>query len=265
MADLLARLGRQLAAGASALDMAAAAVRELEASGHHVAGRGAWPNLAGRWQLDAALMDGETRRAGAVAALEGVRHPIDAARAVMERTPHVLLAGEGAAAFARAQGLETIDRPETWYVNQAPKARTPRTADLAHGTVGAVALDIDGSLAAATSTGGVLDKLPGRVGDTPLIGAGTWADERVAVSCTGVGEYFIRAAAAVDVSTRIRYARADLDAACDGALSDVKYLGGEGGLIAIDCLGRIAMKFTTAGMKRGSVGPSGDVVVRVGP
>lgn len=260
MSGLLKRGAALLADGAHAVDVVAEMVRELEACGLHVAGRGSHPDRNGRFLLDAAIMDGETRSAGAVCALEGFLHPVEAARAVMQHTPHVLLAGEGAAAFARAHGLAAVEDARTYYT-PAP-AVMERLGEVAHGTVGAVARDVDGSLAAATSTGGLLNKTPGRVGDTPLIGAGTWADERIAVSCTGVGEYFIRTATAADVSARIRYGRQGLAQACERALEDVAFLGGEGGLIAVDVLGRVAMKFNTQGMKRGFVLSTGETEVK---
>lgn len=249
MAALLEEGATLLAGGASALAVAGMLVKALEASGLHIAGKGAAANAAGAWELDAALMDGPTRKAGAVAGLVGFTSPIDAARAVMDHTSHVLLAGPGAAAFAAAQGLERVDDPAAYYTPAVSRPVAP--GELAHGTVGAVVKDREGRLAAATSTGGLLGKMPGRVGDSPLIGAGTWADTRVAVSCTGQGEMFIRANVAADVSARILYARQSVHAAAAGALADMAALGGDGGLIAVDAHGEVATPFVSDGMKRG--------------
>jgi L-asparaginase/beta-aspartyl-peptidase (threonine type) len=166
----------------------------------------------------------------------------------MERTPHVLLAGAGAAAFAKAQGLAEVGDPGAYYTPAT--SRAVAQGELAHGTVGAVACDRQGRLAAATSTGGLLHKMPGRVGDTPLIGAGSWADERAAVSCTGQGELFIRANVAADVSARMAYARQSLHAAAAGALADMARLGGDGGLIAVSADGEVATPYVSEGMKR---------------
>ncbi len=248
MSNLLRTGATMLDDGACALDVVTAMVAALEACGMHVAGRGSSPNSAGDYELDAAIMDGTTRRAGAVGALQGFVSPVSVARAVMEKSPHVLLVGQGANAFARQIGCDEVIDRNTYYTPAIKRVVEP--GELAHGTVGAVARDIAGRLAAATSTGGLLNKTPGRVGDTPIIGAGTWADERVAVSCTGQGEYFMRAAVAADISARVRYGKQTLSAACAGALADMESLGGDGGIIAVDAMGNVAMPFNSEGMKR---------------
>lgn len=260
MAGLLRTGAAALASGAAALDVVSDMVEALEDCGLHIAGRGAAPNQDGRWELDAAVMDGATRRAGAVAALEGIRSPVRAARAVMEHTPHVLLVGQGAQAFAKGRRLDPIEDPHAYFT---PAVMRPVSqGELAHGTVGAVARDQAGRLAAATSTGGLLNKMPGRVGDAPLIGAGTWADTRVAVSCTGQGEYFIRAAVAADISARMLYGGQSLAAAAAGALADMETQGGDGGLIAVDVNGDVTTPYNSEGMKRGVATSAGRFEVR---
>ncbi|MEQ1617076.1 MAG: isoaspartyl peptidase/L-asparaginase, partial [Terricaulis sp.] len=170
--------------------------------------------------------------------------PVRVARGVMEHTSHVLLVGEGAERFAASRDFERVANPGDYY--------TPAESGATHasGTVGAVARDTQGRLAAATSTGGLQGKLPGRVGDTPIIGAGCWADRRAAVSCTGLGEYFMRVNAAADVSARIAYAGINLEAAADAVIEDVRNLGGYGGLIAVDAEGNVTTPFASQGMKR---------------
>ncbi len=255
--DVVAKGRDALGAAASSLDVVTDMVTTLEASGYYAAGKGTAPNTDGVFEVDASIMDGATRKAGAVAALTGFESAVQVARGVMERTPHVMLAGSGAAQFAAKQGFPAIADPEGYFTPTAPQTPVDPSA-LAHGTVGAVARDQHGHLAAATSTGGVFFKLPGRVGDTPLIGAGTWADTRVAVSCTGQGEYFIRAAVAADVAARIAYGRQSLDKATKGALADMAKQGGEGGLIAVDHRGRIAMPFTSPALKRAWIDRKGE-------
>jgi isoaspartyl peptidase/L-asparaginase-like protein (Ntn-hydrolase superfamily) len=185
---------------------------------------------------------------------------VSVARGVMEHTPHVMLCGKGAREFAIRQGCALVEQPADYYRLpvgvEAEETRVP-----SHGTVGAVALDSDGRLAAATSTGGTFGKLEGRVGDTPLIGAGTWADENVAISCKGTGEYFIRTGAALSIACRVR-SGASLAPAIDELLADVKALGGDGGVIAVSRTGEIVMRYNSAGMKRASAGSDEALVSR---
>jgi isoaspartyl peptidase/L-asparaginase-like protein (Ntn-hydrolase superfamily) len=220
------------------------------------AGRGAVYNAAGRHELDAAIMDGASLRAGAVAAVSRIRNPVLAARAVMEHSPHVLLAGKGAERFARERKLK-FERP-SYFHTSARLAALRKNLKGHHGTVGAVALDAKGNLAAATSTGGFTGKLPGRIGDSPIIGAGTYADNAAcAVSGTGHGELFMRAALAHDVAARMRYRGESLRRAAAGALAAIARLGGDGGLVAVDRRGNIAMPFNSEAMFRGCVGRDG--------
>jgi L-asparaginase / beta-aspartyl-peptidase len=276
--DLRAGLHRSLDAGhailkngGSSLDAVTAAVRVLEDDPLFNAGRGAVFTSAGTHEMDAAIMDGRTLRAGAVCAVAHVRNPIDLARAVMEKSPHVMLAGNGAEDFARDLGLEIVgdkyfsteQRWQTLERVRATKTEALSDADR-HGTVGAVALDEAGNLAAATSTGGNTNKWPGRVGDSPIIGAGTYANNKTcAVSATGDGEFFMRSVAAHDLSALMEYAGMNLDSAARVVIERVGALGGTGGLVAVDCEGNIALPFNTTGMYRGSVDAEGTSFVGI--
>jgi beta-aspartyl-peptidase (threonine type) len=238
--------------GGSAVDAVEAAVKSMEENPVFNAGVGATLTRDGIHELDAAIMDGATLKAGSVAGLQHVKSPVGLARLVMDTTPHVMLIGVGAEAFAKSRGLELVPNeyfrtPAQWKAFQKLQEARPLTKD----TVGAAALDRKGNLAAATSTGGMLGKLPGRVGDAPLIGAGTYADNRTcAVSCTGWGEFFIRTAVAYDISAQMTYLASPLDKAAQTSLDKALKLGGDGGLVAIDAKGHVTMPFTAAGMFR---------------
>ena len=254
-----------LAAGGSALDAVEAAVCIMEDDPHFNAGRGAALTFDGAISLDAAIMDGRDRSAGSVAGISSTRHPVSLARAVMARTPHVMLAGPGADGFSVEQGLEQASAD--WLATperrgQLAELKSRGTdwfdAEMKYGTVGAVACDNHGHLAAATSTGGVTGKRWGRIGDTPLIGAGTYADDRAcAVSATGAGEYFIRANVGHEIGARIRHLGEGIDKAAAAVMADVQALGGTGGVIIAGPDGGFAWHFTTPGMYRGSANADG--------
>ncbi|HEY0180488.1 MAG TPA: isoaspartyl peptidase/L-asparaginase [Dokdonella sp.] len=275
-ADLEAALAAGYAvlkAGGSSVDAVARAIVVLEDSPRFNAGKGAVFTHEGTNELDAAIMDGATLRAGAVAAVHRVKNPVLLARAVMERSPHVFLVGDGAEAFARSVGVALVDpayfrTEERWQQLQKAlrdERAPPAGADAPHhGTVGAVALDAHGGLAAATSTGGMTNKRWGRVGDSPLIGAGTYANARCAVSATGWGEYYIRAAAAHDICARVEYAGTPIaEAAREVVMDVIPKLGGDGGVIALDADGDVAMPFNTDGMYRGWIGADGAAHVAI--
>src|SRR5438270_6964207 len=246
-----------LAMGGTAVDAVEAAARLLEEDSCFNAGRGSVLTEHGEVELDAAIMEGRSRKAGAVAGIKTTRAPISLARRLLDHGPHVFLSGEAADLFAAAAGLEQV--PNDFFI--LPERRRQLEEALAaggaadpikYGTVGAVAVDQRGSVAAATSTGGITAKRWGRVGDSPLIGAGTYADNRAAaVSATGLGEYFIRAVAAHEVAARIRLGGETLQQAIDGVLADIAFLGGRGGLIAVGPDGEAAWGFTTPAMYRG--------------
>lgn len=258
-----------LAKGGSALDAVEAAVVTLEESPHFNAGKGAVFNAEGKHELDASIMEGHTRRAGAVAGVTTVRNPIRLARAVMEHSPHVMLAGLGAEKFADSRPeiervpnnwFDTERRRRQWEAAQAKERAGAAIVEKGKyfGTVGAVALDAQGRIAAATSTGGMTNKRWGRVGDSPVIGAGTWADDRCGVSGTGWGEFYIRNAVAHDICARVAYRGDALAVAADEVVNKiVPAVGGDGGAIALDRDGNIAMPFNTSGMYRAWIKPDG--------
>lgn len=283
-----ARHGYQiLSDGGPSLDAVEAAVRLMEDAPLFNAGKGAVFTEAGTNELDSAIMDGKTLRAGAVACLRHIRNPISLARMVMERSAHVMLFGEGAEAFARQQGVPLVEQDyfyteERWQALQRQKEAGGRQSGPSgrgdasggplpspsdqdrHGTVGAVALDKNGNLAAGTSTGGMTNKRAGRVGDSPIIGAGTYADNRTcAVSTTGDGEFFIRSVVAYDLSALMEYRGLSIEEAAAEALEKAARLGGSGGLIAMDGQGNITTPFNSSGMYRAHIAADGALSVGI--
>ncbi len=265
--------GKQiLASGGTSLDAVEQVIRILEDDPHFNAGRGAVLNQLGGHELDAAIMDGRSLACGAVASVRTVKNPISLARLVMTRTGHVLLAASGAERFADTTSVQRVDqnyfrtaaKVQKWQrVRSNPQARA-KELDRHMGTVGCVALDRHGNLAAGTSTGGLTNKQFGRVGDSPLIGAGTYADNATcAISCTGKGEEFIRRAVAKDISARMAYQRISLDDAVRTVLED-ELQPGDGGIIAVDHQGQISVRFNTAGMYRGAADWRGRFEVGIG-
>jgi beta-aspartyl-peptidase (threonine type) len=258
--------------GGSSLDAVEAAVRVLEDDPHFNAGKGAVFTEVGTNELDAAIMDGKSLKAGAVASVKHIKNPVSLARMVMEKSPHVMMDGDGAEAFAKQNGVELVDQKyfyteERWQGLQREKEKKAGGAggkrfispdQDRHGTVGAVALDQAGNMAAATSTGGTTNKKAGRIGDSPIIGAGTYANNATcAVSATGDGEYFIRAVVGHDIAALMEYRAMPLTQAAQKVLDKVARLGGTGGLIAIDRKGNITQPFNTSGMYRGSIDQAG--------
>lgn len=276
---------RELKAGHSSLDAVEKAIQVMEDSPLFNAGKGAVFTHEGKNELDASIMEGKELQAGAVAGLGTVRHPISAARAVMEKSEHVMLAGRGAEQFAEWAGLEIVDPKFFWTearweglqkILQEDEHKTSLDHDESHsrltvknrddkfGTVGCVALDQAGNLAAGTSTGGMTNKKFGRIGDAPLIGSGTYANNKsVAVSCTGWGEFFIRNQAAYDVAARMEYLGWDVEKASQFVIDKIADMGGDGGMIALDAKGKAALPFNTAGMYRGGVNKEGEVFVEI--
>jgi beta-aspartyl-peptidase (threonine type) len=272
--------------GGTALDAVEATLKTLEDDSLFNAGKGAVFTNEGKNELDASIMDGKTLKAGAVAGITNIKNPITAARAVMDKSEHVMMAGKGAELFAAANGCTVVD-PSYFFTTQrwndlleskredslkalhkdSTKAllRQPGNHDYKYGTVGAVALDMYGNLAAATSTGGMTDKRYGRIGDSPIIGAGTYADNNTcAVSCTGWGEFYIRLVMAKSISDRMEFAHESLkDAANEMIMKKLPALGGDGGLIAVDKDGNFTMSFDTDGMYRGYVKSNGETGIEI--
>jgi beta-aspartyl-peptidase (threonine type) len=271
-----------LSDGGTSLDAVEAAIRIMEDSPLFNAGKGAVFTNAGTNELDSSIMDGKTLKAGAVASLKHIKNPISLARMVMEKSKHVMMVGEGAEAFAVQQGVQLVDQKyfyteERWKALQREKEAEQKQAapaggggkrvpsdDDKHGTVGAVALDQDGNLAAGTSTGGMSNKKFGRVGDSPIIGAGTYANNRTCgVSATGDGEFFIRAVVAHDISALMEYRGLSVKEAASTVLEKVGQLGGGGGLIAMDKDGNITTPFNTSGMYRAFIDTNGKMVIEI--
>jgi beta-aspartyl-peptidase (threonine type) len=271
--------------GGSALDAVEEAVGSLEDFPLFNAGRGSVFNHEGKNEMDAAIMDGTSLKAGAVAFVRNVKNPIKLARLVMEKTEHVLFAGDGAIQFAEEMGVELKDN--TYFFTEyrwqqledsiatgrvqldhsqaetRPVGSVPRGQETSLGTVGAVACDANGKLAAATSTGGMTNKKFGRVGDTPIIGSGTYADDTCAVSCTGHGEYFMLGVTAYDIAARMKYKGLSLESAAAETVDRLTAIGGEGGLIAVDTQGNAVLPFNSEGMYRGFVSEQGDFRVEI--
>jgi L-asparaginase / beta-aspartyl-peptidase len=276
--DTRAALAAALAAGSaildkggSSLDAVEAAIHILEDDPHFNAGRGAVFTYEGRNELDAAIMDGRDRRAGAVAGVTRTRHPVSLARKVMEASPHVMLSREGADQFSVEQGLEQVE--PSWFATPERRRQLDEMkakklgwfdVDLKYGTVGAVARDTAGHVAAATSTGGLTGKRWGRIGDSPMIGAGTYADDRAcAVSATGAGEFFIREGVAHEICARIRFKKEGAVQAATKVMAEVKALGGDGGVIVMGPDGVGGWNFNTPGMYRGAQNSNGKQIVAI--
>lgn len=267
----LAAGGAILDKGGSSLDAVEAAVKILEDDPNFNAGRGAVFTYEGKNELDAAIMDGRDRKAGSVAGITHTKNPISLARKVMEGSPHVFMAGDGANAFAKDSGLEQVDpsyfrTEERWQQLEKLKSRGAHyfDVDLKYGTVGAVARDSQGHVAAATSTGGLTGKRWGRIGDAPVIGAGTYADDRAcAVSATGAGEFYIREGVAHEICVRMRFLKEGPKAAADAVQAETKALGGDGGVIVVAADGTPAWSFNTPGMYRGLLRAGAEPVVGI--
>mgnify|MGYP005848475615 CR=1 FL=1 len=241
--------------GGAAIDAVLEAAQVMENSGYFTAGKGSLKTSKGTHAVDASVMDGSTLKAGAVADC-CVKNASSAARLVMDKTPHVMIVGAGAEQLAAENGCEVVD--ETYFFNPHFSKKAE------HGTIGAIALDTHGNLAAVTSTGGTTNKYPHRVGDSPIIGAGTYADNKTcAVSCTGTGEFFMRTLAAFNVSARIKYAHMPLKEAAEQALQEITDMKGLGGIIAVDHEGNIAVPFNSPGMFRGYIDREGKQDIQI--
>lgn len=269
--------------GKTSVDAVQAAIIVMEDSPLFNAGKGAVFTNDGKNELDASIMDGKTKAAGAVAGVHTIKNPIKAARAVMQKSEHVMMAGEGAEKFAQQQGLEMVDPKYFWTkerwdglqklrqkeLNSTKKSASRGQApdhlevDQKFGTVGCVALDQAGNIAAGTSTGGMTNKKYGRIGDAPVIGAGTYANQQVGISCTGWGEFFIRSTAARTVAAKMEYQNKSVVAATQETIDEIGKMGGDGGMIALDASGNMAMPFNTAGMYRGAITDKGEVEVEI--
>lgn len=274
---------QQLKAGKTSVEAVEVAIRVMEDSPLFNAGKGAVFNHNGQNELDASIMSGADQKAGAIAGVHHIKNPISTARLVMEQSEHVMMVGAGAEEFAKAKGVELVDpqyfwtKPR-WDALQNILKRDASKTELDHqahvggfdakidekfGTVGCVALDAQGNLAAGTSTGGMTNKKYGRVGDSPIIGAGNYANNQVAVSCTGWGEFYIRTVAAYDVAALMGYTGAAVANAAQQVIDKIGALGGDGGMIALDKDGNVAMPFNTEGMYRGTISADGKVKVEI--
>ena len=265
----------EIQAGRSSIEAVASAIVILEDSPLFNAGKGAVFTHDGKNELDASIMNGTDKKAGAVAGVHTIKNPILAAKAVMEHSPHVMMTGFGAEKFAKEQGLKIVDPKYFWTQKnwnslqqilkneQQNAAQNQTNHDYKFGTVGAVAIDKQGNVAAGTSTGGMTNKKFGRVGDSPIIGAGTYANNLVGVSCTGWGEYFIRSVAAYNVAAKMQYQDKSVSSAAEEVITEIGNMGGDGGLIALDKNGNISMPFNTTGMYRAAITATGETEVYI--
>lgn len=269
--------------GNSSLDAVAASIIVMENSPLFNAGKGAVFTNEGKNEMDASIMVGKDKSAGAIAGVHTIKNPIKAAIAVMQKSEHVMLSGEGAEQFAKEQGLEIVDPSYFWTkdrweslqkMKQKENLKTTKKisqntlpdsyeVDKKFGTVGAVALDKSGNITAGTSTGGMTNKKWNRIGDAPIIGAGTYANSQVGISGTGWGEYFIRATAARTLAAKMEYQNKDVKTAAQETIDEIEKMGGNGGLIALDQNGNIAMPFNTAGMYRGAITENGEIFIEI--